>query len=155
MNSGTLDLTIPSQYAKLRFWRNTAVAKLASGNSITLAPDQGDGRLRVGRRRGQRLPAGRGVRHVRYAGTGLQAFTDYGSTLNSNASRPTTSSSTARHRGARLRRGNRAVVMGPRGRQRRCGGPDLNDPPDTNMQQATVNLLADMGASRPPSSPAS
>ena len=36
VNSGTTDITVPSQYSKLRFWRNTRVASLASGQSTTL-----------------------------------------------------------------------------------------------------------------------
>ena len=36
VNSGTTDITVPAQYAKLRFWRNTRVASLASGQSTTL-----------------------------------------------------------------------------------------------------------------------
>ena len=33
VNSGSGDLTVPSQYSKLRFWRNTAAATLASGQA--------------------------------------------------------------------------------------------------------------------------
>jgi len=44
VNSGTTDITVPSQYSKLRFWRNTPVAGLPSGDSITL--DAGVGTLR-------------------------------------------------------------------------------------------------------------
>ena len=39
--SGTASLTVPSQYAKLRLWRNTAVAGLQPGQSLTLAPGTG------------------------------------------------------------------------------------------------------------------
>ena len=31
VNSGTTDIKVPAQYAKLRFWRNTAVATLTAG----------------------------------------------------------------------------------------------------------------------------
>ena len=41
VNSGTTDIQVPSQYAKLRFWRNTAVASLTAGQSTTLAPGIG------------------------------------------------------------------------------------------------------------------
>ena len=37
VNAGTGAITVPSQYAKLRFWRNTAVASLQPGQSVTLA----------------------------------------------------------------------------------------------------------------------
>ena len=43
VNVGTTDITVPSTYSKLRFWRNTRVASLASGTSYTL--DQGTGDL--------------------------------------------------------------------------------------------------------------
>src|SRR5439155_17743422 len=36
VNSGTTDIQVPAQYKNLRFWRNTAVANLASGQSLTL-----------------------------------------------------------------------------------------------------------------------
>ncbi len=36
VNSGTTDIQVPSQYAKLRMWRNTAAAKLTSGQTLTL-----------------------------------------------------------------------------------------------------------------------
>ena len=43
VNDGTTDITVPSQYSKLRFWRNTRVASLSSGQSTTL--DAGVGTL--------------------------------------------------------------------------------------------------------------
>ena len=48
---------VPAAYSKLRFWRNTQVAGLTGSQSLTLAPGTGIARLRVGRRRRQRLPA--------------------------------------------------------------------------------------------------
>src|SRR5215472_13404061 len=36
VNAGTTDITVPATYSKLRFWRNTRVASLASGQSTTL-----------------------------------------------------------------------------------------------------------------------
>ena len=38
---GTTDITVPDQYSKLRFWRNTRVASLAPGQSTTLDPGAG------------------------------------------------------------------------------------------------------------------
>ena len=51
-------------------------------------------------------------------------------------------------RRARVRRRDGPVVMGPRQHQRRARAPTdpSGNPPDPNMQQATVNLFADMGA---------
>ncbi len=43
VNTGTTDITAPAQYSKLRFWRNTRVASLGSGQSTTL--DAGAGTL--------------------------------------------------------------------------------------------------------------
>ena len=43
VNAGTTDITVPAAYSKLRFWRNTRVASLASGQSTTL--DAGTGTL--------------------------------------------------------------------------------------------------------------
>ena len=38
INSGTSEITVPAAYAKLRLWRNTAVANLKPGQTLTLAP---------------------------------------------------------------------------------------------------------------------
>src|ERR1019366_8949685 len=39
VNSGSAEITVPSQYSKLRMWRNTAVASLKAGQTLTLAPE--------------------------------------------------------------------------------------------------------------------
>ena len=148
VNSGTVDLKVPSQYSKVRFWRNTAVANLASGSSITLAPDQGvvgyewDADEDNGFR-----PAGEFDMSSTTA-TGVQVFSDYGSVLNNNG--------TATHHLTLYRAPSGALVFGAGTVQWSWGlsnvdvwsaqGPDSHDPPDPNMQQATVNLFADMGA---------
>src|SRR5436305_14216922 len=41
VNSGTSDITVPAQYSQLRMWRNTAVAHLSPGQSLTLGPGIG------------------------------------------------------------------------------------------------------------------
>ncbi len=41
VNAGTTDIQVPAAYSKLRFWRNTAVANLASGQTTTLDPGAG------------------------------------------------------------------------------------------------------------------
>ena len=72
---------MPSQYSKLRLWRNTAVANLTSGQTLTLAPGSGT----LGYEWDEDVDNG-----FRPAGefdlssttvSGLQTFTDYGSTL--------------------------------------------------------------------------
>ena len=148
VNSGTLSLTVPGQYAKLRFWRNTAVANLTPSQTITLAPGQGtvgyewDADEDNGFR-----PAGE-FDMSSTTGTGLQAFTDYGSDLNDDA--------TATHHITMYRAPSGALVFGAGTVQWSWGlanvnmwgdaGPNTSIPPDENMQQATVNLFADMGA---------
>ena len=47
---GNLGIKVPATFAKLRFWRNTAVSTLTSGQTLTLAPGTGTLGLRVGRR---------------------------------------------------------------------------------------------------------
>src|SRR5204863_7479091 len=37
-NSGSSDIKVPAAYSKLRFWRNTQVANLTSGQTLTLDP---------------------------------------------------------------------------------------------------------------------
>ncbi len=148
VNSGTGDLTVPYQYSKLRMWRNTAVAKLTSGQSLTLAP--GNGTLGyewdVDADNGFR-PAG----EFDLSSTtlsGVQPFTDYGST--------TAASGTETHHLTLYRAASGALVFGAGTVQWAWGlndvnawssaGPPDGSVPDKNMQQATVNLLADMGA---------
>jgi Domain of unknown function (DUF4082)/Fibronectin type III domain/Bacterial Ig domain len=148
VNSGTADLKVPSTYSKLRFWRNTSVAKLASGTTATLAPDQGmlgyewDADEDNGFR-----PSGEFDMSSTTV-SGVQAFTDYGSELNTSA--------TATHHLTLYRTSSGALVFGAGTVQWSWGlsnvnpwasaGPDPKDPPDPNVQQATVNLFADMGA---------
>ena len=148
VNSGSGDLTVPSQYSKLRIWRNTAVASLASGQSLTLAP--GDQTLGyewdVDADNGFR-PAG----EFDLSSTtlsGVQPFTDYGST--------TAASGTETHHLSLYRAPSGALVFGAGTVQWAWGlndfngwnssGPPANATPDPNMQQATINLFADMGA---------
>jgi hypothetical protein len=149
VNSGTSDITVPAQYGKLRLWRNTAVAKLAPGQTLTLSPETGtlgyewDEDVDNGFR-----PAGEFDLSSTTVG-GLQAFTDYGSSLNSNA--------TATHHLTLYRAPSGALVFGAGTVQWSWGLDNANaweigttdpshNPPDPNMEQATVNLLADMGA---------
>ena len=86
VNRGSTSLTVPSTYSKLRFWRNTAVARLAAGkhgrrsrpNQDTVGyewdTDQDNGFRPDGLFDMSSTTA-----------SGLQAFTDYGSRLDSNA----------------------------------------------------------------------
>ena len=148
INSGTTEITVPSSYAKLRLWRNTAVANLKPGQTLTLAPGTGtlgyewDEDVDNGFR-----PAGEFDLSETHA-TNLQAFTDFGTTLDENAS--------GTHHLILYRAPSGALVFGAGTVQWAWGLDDSNawdiestdpgaQPPDPNMQQATVNLFADMG----------
>ena len=153
VNQGTADITVPYQYHSLRFWRNTGVAKLTSGQTLTLAP--GTGTLGyewdVEPDNGFQPPGEFQLSSTTVSG--LQTFTDYGSTVIGPAPaagrRHTTSRSTRRP-AARW-----CSAPGPcngRGgwttptRGRTSSRTRRGNPPDKNIEQATVNLFADMGA---------
>ncbi|MBO0884809.1 MAG: hypothetical protein J2P17_31660, partial [Mycobacterium sp.] len=144
VNAGTTDITVPSQYAKLRFWRTTRVATLATGQSTTL--DQGVGTLGyewdVDTDNGFR-PAGL-MDMSSTTSTTAQIFTDYGSNT-------TGFNSTATHHLTLYRAASGALVFGAGTVQWAWGldngaGTGTTDPA---MQQATVNLFADMSNVQP------
>ncbi|GAA3723012.1 hypothetical protein GCM10022399_44240 [Terrabacter ginsenosidimutans] len=138
VNSGTTDIKVPAQYAKLRFWRNTAVASLAPGQTRTLAPGVGtlgyewdmdpDNGFR---------PAG-AFRLSSTTSTTAEIFTDYGGTTQANQS--------ATHNLTLYKAASGALVFGSGTVQWSWGLGDPGSTPDPVMQQATVNLFADMGA---------
>jgi hypothetical protein len=147
VNSGTGDITVPYQYSKLRIWRNTAVAKLTTGQSLTLAPGVGT----LGYEWDEDVDNG-----FRPAGefdlsqttlSGVQPFVDYGSTTVNNG--------TATHHLSLYKAPSGALVFGAGTVQWSWGlsdvnawqnaGPPSTAKPDPNMQQATVNLFSDMG----------
>ena len=148
VNSGTADMTVPSQYSKLRLWRNTAVARLTSGQSLTLAP--GTGTLGYE----WDVDADNGFRPKGLFDlssttvSGVQPFLDYGST---------TGTGTVTHHLTLYRAPSGALVFGAGTVQWSWGLANVNawgaattdpsgNPPDPTMEQATVNLFADMGA---------
>jgi hypothetical protein len=143
VNSGTTDITVPSQYSKLRFWRNTAVASLGSGQSVTL--DQGVGTLGyewdVDADNGFRPPGLMDLSST--TSNSAEVFTDYGSN--------TQTKSTATHHLTLYRAASGALVFGAGtvqwawGLDNGTGSGNSGGPTDPTMQQATVNLLADMG----------
>jgi Domain of unknown function (DUF4082)/Fibronectin type III domain/Mo-co oxidoreductase dimerisation domain len=141
VNSGTTDIQVPYQYSKLRMWRNTAVANLTSGHSLTLSP--GTGTLGyewdLDEDNGFRPPGEIDLSST--TASGLETFTDYGST--------TIGSQTATHHLTLYRAPSGALVFGAGTVQWSWGLDSTNpsgNPPDPTMQQATVNLFADMGA---------
>jgi hypothetical protein len=146
VNSGTSDITVPGQYRDLRLWRNTAVANLAPNGSLTLAP----GGSTLGYE--WDLDVDNGFRpqgQFRLSSTtvsGLETFDDYGiATV-----RPTTKT----HNLTMYRAPSGALVFGA-GTVQWAWGLDVTNPwgaggptaaaADPTMQQATVNLFADMG----------
>jgi Domain of unknown function (DUF4082)/Fibronectin type III domain len=139
VNSGTSRITVPYAYRQLRMWRNTAATSLAPGQSLALAPgtlgyewdEDADNGFR---------PAGQ-FRLSSTTVSGVEVFTDYGSTTKFGA--------TATHNLTMYRAPSGARVFGAGTVQWGWGLDDWNPdgtPADRNMQQATVNLFADMGA---------
>ena len=145
VNSGTTDITVPASYAKLRFWRNTRVASLNGNQSTTL--DSGVGTLGyewdVDSDNGFR-PAGL-MDMSSTTSNAAEIFTDFGGTTQTN--------STATHHLTLYRAASGALVFGA-GTVQWAWGLDnggSTSATDTAMQQATVNLFADMGNVQPAS----
>lgn len=139
VNSGSADIKVPAQYGSLRLWRNTAAAKLTGTQSLTL----GSGLDTLGYE--WDIDADNGFRPAgafRLSSTTVsvpEAFTDYGST---------TAPSTQTHNLVMYRAPSGALVFGAGTVQWAYGLDNFtipNSTPDKNMQQATVNLFADMG----------
>jgi hypothetical protein len=143
VNAGTGAITVPSQYAKLRLWRNTAVASLQSGQSVTLAPEtlgyEWDQDVDNGYR-----PAG----EIDLSSTTMsapQVVTDYPEDL---------AQETVTHHLSLYRAASGALVFGAGTVQWAWGlnanhDGDSQNPADPNMEQAMINLLADMGNVQP------
>ena len=138
VNSGTTDIRVPAQYSRLRFWRNTAVATLQPGQSLTLG--SGIGTLGyewdVDADNGFRPPGLMDLSST--TDPSAQVFTDYGSQI---------TTATATHHLTLYRAPSGALVFGA-GTVQWSWGLDSANPSgktDPTMQQATVNLLADMG----------
>src|SRR5215813_10849349 len=143
VNSGSTDITVPSAYSKLRFWRNTRVAGLSSGESTTLAGGSNDLGYEwdVDADNGYRPPGLMDMSST--TSTNAEIFTDYGSTTQMN--------STATHHLTLYRAASGALVFGAGTVQWSWGldnGAGTGNT-DTAMQQATVNLFADMGNVQP------
>lgn len=138
VNDGTTEIEVPSQFKSLRFWRNTDVEDLGSGQKVKLGTAtlgyEWDEDVDNGYR-----PAG-SFRLSHTVADGLEVFTDYGSATKLNG--------TAQHNMTLYRAPSGALVFGAGTVQWAWGLDDGNVydfPADRNMQQATVNLFADMG----------
>lgn len=135
-------LTVPAADGHLRFWRNTAVSGLGSGQTATIGAGcncvlgyEWDSELD----NGSRAPGLFDLSHSSYQVS--QKLTDYGSSY---------AAGQATHSLTLYRAGSGALVFGT-GTVNWSLGLDgssavLQSTPDLSMQQATVNLLADMGA---------
>src|SRR5262245_13691872 len=143
VNRGSAAITVPAAYSKLRFWRNTAVASLSAGQTATLGSQtlgyEWDEDLDNGFR-----PAG--LFDLSSTTVSVpELLQDYGNTY---------SAGTAVHHLTLYRAGGGGLVFGG-GTVQWSWGLDVNHDilpdtgttaPDPNMRQATVNVLADMGA---------
>jgi hypothetical protein len=138
VTNGTFAIQVPAQFGPLRFWRNTSIA--GSSGTTTLASDtlgyEWDSDVDNGSR-----PAGLfDVSSATYSAPGV--LQDYGSTY---------APGTATHSMTLYRAPSGALVFGAGTVQWAWGldaaPPDRNpSSEDPSMQQATVNLLADMHA---------
>ncbi|WP_091248482.1 DUF4082 domain-containing protein [Arthrobacter sp. ok909] len=139
VNSGSADIKVPAQFAAMRLWKNTAAAALTGTQSLTLGAglDTLGYEWDIDADNGFRPPGA-----FRLSSTTVavpEAFTDYGST---------TAASTQTHNLTMYRAASGALVFGAGTVQWAYGldGYTTLTQPDRNMQQATVNLFADMGA---------
>jgi hypothetical protein len=139
VNTGTSAITVPYAYHSLRIWRNTDVAGLSSGGSVTLGTNTLGYEWDQDADNGFR-PAGE-VDLSSTTVSPVEVFTDYGNT--------TKFGQTATHNLTLYRAPSGALVFNSGTVQWAWGLSEWNPshtPPDDNMQQATVNLLADLGA---------
>jgi hypothetical protein len=138
VNSGTSRITVPYAYRDLRLWRNTAAATLAPGQALQLAPDSLGYEWDVDADNGYR-PTGQFDLSATTV-TGVERFTDYGST--------TRLGGTATHNLTMYRAPSGARVFGAGTVQWAWGLDDFHSlaTSDRTMRQATVNLFADMAA---------
>jgi hypothetical protein len=151
VNSGSTDITVPSQYSKPQrgacpgcACRPATRPRFAGGSGLGYEWD-------VDADNGFRPPGLMDMSST--TDTNAEVFTDYGSTTQDN--------STATHHLTLYRAASGALVFGAGtvqwswglDRAQGAGNGGSLTPPDLAMQQATVNLLADMGAQ--PSTPMS
>ncbi|MCC6457395.1 MAG: DUF4082 domain-containing protein [Caldilineaceae bacterium] len=139
VNSGSVSLGVPAADGKMRFWRNTDVANLSDGQEWSSASN-----AIVGYEWDEPLDNGSRPDGLFYLSTrtanGVEKLQDYGNTY---------ASGSATHHLSMYRHSSGALVFGA-GTVQWSWGLDSNHdrgstPADANMQQATVNLFADMG----------
>ena len=139
VNSGSSHITVPYEYSRLRMWRNTDAATLSPGQSLNLAPNTLGVEWDVDADNGFR-PDG-SFRLSSTTVSGLEIFIDYGSNVERGG--------TQTHNMTMYRAPSGARIWGAGTMQWAIGLDDMNRfdaPADRNMQQATVNMFADLGA---------
>ncbi|WP_414542655.1 N,N-dimethylformamidase beta subunit family domain-containing protein [Nostoc sp. CCY0012] len=138
VNGGTTAIKVPADDGKMRFWRNTNIANLTAGSTATLT----DGTL--GYEWDEDIDNGfRPPGLIRMSTTtvnNVEILQDYGSTYGIG---------TAIHHLTLYKHSSGALVFGSGTIQWPWGLDGNHDrgntTPDVRMQQATVNLFADMG----------
>ncbi len=139
VNSGTTAIKVPAAEGKLRFWRNTDVAALTGGGVATLAASTLGYEWDEDQDNGSRPPG-----LMRLSDTtvpNVQYLQDFGSNYDNG---------TANHALTLYRHSSGALVFGAGTVQWTWGLDSEHDNSSGEsslaMQQATMNLLADMGA---------
>ncbi len=139
VNTGTSSIRVPAADGKMRFWRNTSVANLAAGNVATLPNGTLGYEWDIDADNGSR-PAGL-IRMSTATVAGVDLLQDFGSSYGPG---------TATHYLTLYRHSSGARVFGAGTIQWSWGLDATHDrsgtPSDVRMQQATVNLFADMNA---------
>ncbi len=133
--NNTSDITVPNDYASLRFWRNTSVAALTAGQTATLVSGS--------------LGYEWSPQYEQYMG-----YYPAGRVLLSSTNAVSTFAGVDTHHLSLYRAASGALVFGAGTVQWAWGLDSHHDrtatqgssAADPAMQQATVNLLADMGA---------
>ncbi|WP_240771405.1 DUF4082 domain-containing protein [Nocardioides sp. GY 10113] len=140
-NASDLPVTVSAEEGKLRLWRNTGLGSLAPGTTAALAPHTVGYESNEDLDNGHR-PAGL-VRLSTTTGPTSQYLRDYGNTVTPG---------TTTHHVTMYRAPSGALVFSAGSIQWAWGldsehdSPYAAEPADPRMQQAQVNLLADMGA---------
>lgn len=138
-NDSDLPVTVSADEGRLRLWRGTSLASLAPGTSAELAPHTVGYESNEDLDNGER-PAGL-IRLSTTTGAVPEYLQDYGNQ---------TAPGTTTHHTTLYRAPSGALVFSAGSVQWAWGLDQTHDgdgaPADPRMQQATVNLLADMGA---------
>ena len=139
VNSGTTGITVPYADGKMRLWRNTSIATLAAGTSTTLPNGTLGYEWDIDADNGFRPPGL--VRMSTTTVPNVEVLQDFGSTY---------AFGTATHSLTLYKHSGGARVFGAGTIQWPWGLDATHDrggtPSDVRMQQATVNLFADMNS---------